>query len=476
MAKGNGRSGGLTGMPARKPLFLAGGGLYHRRPGFLCRCDDLPPATPGAGAVAQTRTHSVKIRHPLFYPVSGPFGLSLLSLFLEFAMLLPILLLSAAGFTVLTTEFVIVGLLPSIARDLQVSVSQAGLLVTLFAFTVAAFGPFLTAYFARFPRKQLFISVLLMFGLANTLAALAPNIWVMALARLVPALGLPVFWALASETAVDIVGPDHAGRAIAKIGFGIVCATVFGIPVGTLIADAFGWRSAFGILALVAVAKALLLWVYLPNTRPHNPQASLRAQFGILRSPLMQGHVLLSILVFSGMFTAYTYLADILERLAGFDGTLVGWCLMGFGAVGLIGNSLGGRAVDRHPLIASMVFCALMIGGMLALVPSIDSPLALAAAMGVWGVTQAALFLVSHVRLIKAAPQAPAFAASLNIAGANLGIGLGAMVGGRVIDTLGLGSLGMAASAFIVLSIALALLLMNLKTPRACASIHAPGA
>lgn len=128
-----------------------------------------------------------------------------------------------------------------------------------------------------------------MFGLANTLAALAPNIWVMAVARLIPALGLPVFWALASETAVDIVGPDYAGRAIAKIGFGIVCATVFGIPVGTLISDAFGWRSAFGILALVAFAKALLLYVYLPQTRVHNEQASLRSQFGILRSPLMQG-------------------------------------------------------------------------------------------------------------------------------------------------------------------------------------------
>lgn len=131
-------------------------------------------------------------------------------------MLFPILLLSAAGFTVLTTEFVIVGLLPSIARDLNVSVSQAGLLVTLFAFTVAAFGPFLTAYCARFPRKRLFISILIMFGVANTLAALAPNIWVMAFARLIPALGLPVFWALASETAVDIVGPEYAGRAIEK--------------------------------------------------------------------------------------------------------------------------------------------------------------------------------------------------------------------------------------------------------------------
>ncbi|RMT25482.1 Major facilitator family transporter, partial [Pseudomonas amygdali pv. mori] len=163
--------------------------------------------------------------------------------------MLPILLLSAAGFTVLTTEFVIVGLLPAVARDLDVTVSQAGLLVTLFAFTVAAFGPFLTAYFSRFERKRLFISILVLFGFSNLLAALAPNIAVMALARLFPALGLPVFWALASETAVDIVGPQFAGRAIARIGFGIVCATVFGIPIGTLISDAFGWRSAFLVLA-----------------------------------------------------------------------------------------------------------------------------------------------------------------------------------------------------------------------------------
>lgn len=377
-------------------------------------------------------------------------------------MLFPILLLSAAGFTVLTTEFVIVGLLPAIARDLQITVSQAGLLVTLFAFTVAAFGPFLTAYFSRFERKRLFISILVMFGVANAVAALAPNIGVMGLARLIPALGLPVFWALASETAVDIVGPEYAGRAISKIGFGIVCATVFGIPVGTLISDAFGWRTAFAILSVVAFAKALLLFIYLPKT-VHKNQASFRSQFGILRSKLMIGHILLSVLVFSGMFTAYTYLADMLERLAGFNGTVVGWCLMGFGAVGLLGNSLGGRMVDRHPLIASLTFCTFMIGGMVAVVPSMHSTLGLAIALAVWGVTQAALFLVSHVRLMKVAPQAPAFAASLNIAGANLGIGIGAIIGGRVIDQLGLASVGFAAAGIILLAILLALLLMSAK-------------
>ncbi|KDN98361.1 MULTISPECIES: MFS transporter [Pseudomonas] len=378
-------------------------------------------------------------------------------------MLLPILLLAAAGFTVLTTEFVIVGLLPGIARDLEVSVSQAGLLVTLFAFTVACFGPFLTAWAARFERKRLFVGILLVFAASNALAAIADNLYVMGVARLIPALGLPVFWALASETAVDIVGPAYAGRAISKISFGVVCATVFGIPVGTLIGDALGWRAAFAVLALLALAKALLLYVYLPRTPRHNQATSLLGQFGILRSRLLQGHVLLSVLVFSGMFTAYTYLADMLERLAGFDGALVGWCLMGFGAVGLIGNSLGGRAVDRHPLKASAAFCALMMVGMIAVVPAIHTVYGLGLALGIWGMTQAALFLVSHVRLIKAAPQAPAFAASLNIAGANLGIGLGAVIGGRVIDTLGLANLGYAAAILIGLSVLLAL---GLTSPR----------
>ncbi len=115
---------------------------------------------------------------------------------------LPIYLLSAAGFTILTTEFVIVGLLPALANDLGVCVSQAGLLVTLFAATVAAVGPHLTARLAHCERKKLFLATLLLFAFSNALAAVSPNIVVMAVARFLPALMLPVFWSLASETAV----------------------------------------------------------------------------------------------------------------------------------------------------------------------------------------------------------------------------------------------------------------------------------
>ncbi|KAG1248615.1 hypothetical protein G6F65_019522 [Rhizopus arrhizus] len=102
---------------------------------------------------------------------------------------------------------------------------------------------------ANVERKRLFIGVLVLFGVSNAVAAMAPNIWIMAVARFVPALALPVFWSLASATAVELVGPARAGRAISMVAFGIVAATVFGIPIGVLISDAFGWRAAFWVLS-----------------------------------------------------------------------------------------------------------------------------------------------------------------------------------------------------------------------------------
>lgn len=386
-------------------------------------------------------------------------------------MLLPIVLLSAAGFTILTTEFLIIGLLPPMARELQVTVSQAGLLVSLFAFTVASAGPFLTALAGNIERKRLFIGVLILFGLTNVLAALAPNIWIMAIARFVPALALPVFWSLASATAVELVGPAHAGRAISMVAFGIVAATVFGIPIGVLISDAFGWRAAFGVLAALSFAKAILLALRFPAIRVTGEGLRFGAQLRTLRDPMVIGHVLLSLLIFTGMFTAYTYLADMLERLGGLDGRIVGWSMMGFGAIGIVGNSLGGRLVDKSPLGATTVFTALMAASLSVVTLVMDASLTLALTLGAWGIAQAALFIVCHVRVMKSAPQAPAFAASLNISGANIGIGLGAMVGGNVIDQLGLSALGWSAALILVAALALSIGLMTRTRRRQTAAV-----
>jgi MFS transporter, DHA1 family, inner membrane transport protein len=236
-----------------------------------------------------------------------------------------------------------------------------------------------------------------------------------AVARLLPALMLPVFWSLASETAAQITGPEHAGKAISMVSFGVVGATIFGIPIGALIAYRFGWRCAFAILGVLALAKALLLLFFLPRILDAKDRVPVLQQLGILRQPRILGHIFLSLLVFAGMFTAHTYLADILEKLAGFSGSTVGCILMGFGGVGLIGNWAGGRMVDRHALGASILFCIPLAIGLCMLVPFMKWRAVLAFVLIVWGFCQAALITVSHTRVMKATAGMPALGASLNI-------------------------------------------------------------
>ncbi|ARP82300.1 MFS transporter [Bordetella genomosp. 8] len=362
-----------------------------------------------------------------------------------------IFILAVAAFVIVTTEYLIVGLLPALARDLGISISLAGQLVTLFAFTVMLFGPVLTALLSHVDRKRLFVAILLVFTAANVLAALAPNIWVLALARFIPALALPVFWGTASETAGQLAGPQRAGRAVSQVYLGISAALLFGIPLGTLAADAIGWRGAFWGLAALSLAMALLIAIFMPTlARPR--RLRLAEQARILKDPHFIANVALSVVVFTAMFTAYTYLADTLERIAGVAPAHVGWWLMGFGAIGLAGNWLGGRLVDRRPLRATLVFTLLLGLGMAASVPVAHTLGLLVVALAVWGVAYTALFPVCQVRVMKAASHAQALAGTLNVSAANAGIGLGAIVGGLVIAQWGLGRVGYVSAAIAILA------------------------
>ena len=252
-----------------------------------------------------------------------------------------IVILAIAAFVIVTTEFMIVGLLPALARDLAVSVSTAGQLVTLFAVVVMLFGPVLTAWLSHIERKKLFVAILLIFAVSNAVAAWSPNLWVLAAARVIPALALPVFWGTASETAALLAGPARTGRAVSRVYLGISGAMLFGIPLGTLAGDAFGWRGAFWALAALSLLVAALMQWLMPTTAA-TQRVRLSEQARILRNPFFLANVALSIVVFTAMFTGYTYLANTLENVANVPSALVGWWLMGFGAVGLIGNWRGG--------------------------------------------------------------------------------------------------------------------------------------
>ena len=354
-------------------------------------------------------------------------------------------ILAIAAFVIVTTEFLMVGLLPALAADLNVSVSAAGQLVTLFAMVVMLFGPVLTAWLAHWERKRLFLGVLLLFAASNAVAALAPNLWTLAIARIVPALALPVFWGTASETAAQLAGPARAGRAVSTVYLGISGAMLFGIPLGTVAGATLGWRGAFWALAALCLLVAMLLQVLMPTMAP-GKRVRLGEQALILKDPFFIGNVLLSVAVFTAMFTGYTYLAEVLEKIAHVPPAQVGWWLMGFGAVGLAGNWLGGLWVDRKPLATTAGFSALLAIGMAATVALATSRPALVLALAVWGVANTALYPVCQIRVMKSAPKAQALAGTINVSAANGGIALGAIVGGASIPLWGVGSVGVVGA------------------------------
>jgi DHA1 family inner membrane transport protein len=368
---------------------------------------------------------------------------------------LAVLLLAISAFVIVTTEFIIVGLLPSLARDLGLSIAAAGQLVTLFAFTVMLAGPVLTAMLAHVERKRLFVVILVIFAGANALAAAAPDIWVLGVARFLPALALPVFWGTASETAGELAGPDKAGKAVANVYLGISGAMVLGIPLGTLASTAFGWRGTFWSLSGLSLLMAVLLLVVMPTlARPARVKLSEQAR--ILKDPYFLGNVILSVVVFTAMFTAYTYLADTLEQIAHIPAGQVGWWLMGFGIVGLAGNWLGGQFVGRGPLMVTAITALVLAVGMAATTLLAGSPVWLAIALAVWGIANTALYPICQVRVMQSASHAQALAGTLNVSMANAGIGLGALIGGSVIQHLGLGSVGYVAAAIAILAVIIA--------------------
>ena len=372
------------------------------------------------------------------------------------------MLLAISAFVIVTTEFIIVGLLPALARDLHITIPVAGLLVTLFAFTVMLFGPVLTAALSHFERKRLFVVILLLFAGSNALAAAAPNMWVLGLGRFIPALALPVFWGTASETASELAGAEKAGRAVANVYLGISGAMVLGIPLGTLASDVLGWRGTFWGLSGLSLLMALMLFAVMPKiAKP--VRVRLADQARILRDPYFLGNVVLSVIVFTAMFTGYTYLADTLEQIARIPSHQVGWWLMGFGVVGMGCNWLGGHFVGRDPLHVTLIAVGVLAFGVAATTPLAGQRIWLALALCIWGIANTALYPICQMRVMKSASHAQALAGTLNVSMANAGIGLGAILGAFVIKDLGLHNLGYVAAGIAVMAMLFVPVVARLK-------------
>jgi MFS transporter, DHA1 family, inner membrane transport protein len=367
----------------------------------------------------------------------------------------PAAMLGFATAVVVTTEFIVVGLLPEMARDLDVSVVEAGRFVSWFALSSAILGPPLTSVASRMEPPRVVAVALWAFALGNLAATLVPSYSAIVAIRVVQGAALPVLVSVGSAAIAQLAGPGREGQAVSLVYLGVVVAIVLAVPAGVVLADHGGWPMSFLSLAMLAAIAAVVLGPAFPRLGASAP-ASIRAQAMIMGRPMVQAHLLLSAVLFAAMFAAYSYLAAFLETVAGFDGRPMAATLMGFGIAGVFGNWIAGRVADRGPTAATAGVALVMMLAMAAASLAGGRLMLLLPLLAVWGAAHTAAFLLCQVRVMLAAPSAPAFASSLNIAACNVGIAAGAEAGGWVVDHQGIGAIGFGGAALAALALALA--------------------
>ncbi|MEX0140283.1 MFS transporter [Massilia sp. LMS1-1-1.1] len=354
-----------------------------------------------------------------------------------------LLALTLSAFAIGTTEFVIVGLLPTIAADLGVNLPSAGLLVSLYALGVAVGAPVLTALTGKIPRKTLLLSLMVLFTLGNLLAWKSPGYETLVVARILTGLAHGVFFSIGSTIATSLVPKDKAASAIAIMFTGLTVALVTGVPLGTFIGQHFGWRETFlavSALGLVAFIGSLL---YVPSTIAHGKPASLLQQVQVLAQPRLLLVYAMTAVGYGGSFIAFTYLAPILQQVSGFSAGAVGVVMLVYGVSVAFGNIWGGKLADKKGPVSALKLIFLLLAFVLLLLTfTAPHPVLVVITVLLWGAVAFGNVAGLQVYVVQQAehftPRAVDVASGLNIAAFNLGIAGGAWGGGLIVEHLGL--------------------------------------
>ncbi|WP_199481894.1 MFS transporter [Vibrio owensii] len=350
-----------------------------------------------------------------------------------------LLALTLSAFAIGTTEFVIVGLIPTMAADLNVSLPSAGLLVSLYALGVAIGAPVLTALTSKMNRKHVLLAVMGLFVVGNLLAWQAPGYNTLIAARVLTGLAHGVFFSIGSTIATGLVSKEKAASAIAIMFTGLTVALVTGVPLGTYIGQHFGWETTFlivAILGLIALVGSALL---VPNNLTQDATASLKDQLKVLTQPRLLLVYAITALGYGGTFTAFTYLAPILEQVSGFDASAVGLIMLVYGVSVAVGNIQGGKMADKFgPVKALTIIFAGLAAILFVLNFTAYNPIAAVITILVWGAFAFGNVPGLQVYVVKLAekyaPNAVDVASGLNIAAFNVGIALGSWSGGLIVE------------------------------------------
>ncbi|MGD0969116.1 MAG: MFS transporter [Candidatus Aquilonibacter sp.] len=339
--------------------------------------------------------------------------------------------LTLGAFAIGTTEFVPVGLLPEIARDLHVSISAAGFLVTGYALGVAIGAPLFTIALNRVNRKTVLILMLTFFIAGNGLAAVANDYGVLLLARIIAAFNHGTFFGIGAIVAGSLVPKERSASAIATMFLGLTVAMVMGVPFGAFVGQHLGWHAPFALIALIGVLALAGVWLLVPSIESKNP--NLTAELRTLASGPVMLSLLTTLLGFGGVFVLFTYISPLLQEVTGFTPHAVAALLVLFGVGTLAGNLAAGRAADRSlgvTLLATVGGLAAVLALSSFMWPSRALAIIATFVIGFFGFATATPL---QLLVIRTASKAPNLASSANISAFNIGNALGAALGAVVI-------------------------------------------
>lgn len=345
---------------------------------------------------------------------------------------LVVYMLGLAIFAQGTSELMLTGLLPDIARDLAVSIPDAGLLISGFAVGMLVGAPVLAVVTLRWRRRVALLTFLAVFTATHVLGALTDSYAVLLACRIVAAFTYAGFWAVASVAAISVAGPDRRGRAMSVVVGGLTVATVLGLPAGTAVGQQLGWRAAFWAVAVMCALVMVVVAATVRDTTGATPD--LRAETRAMANPrlwLAYGTTALST---TALLVTFSYLAPFLTDATGLPGAAVPVVLVLYGLGALAGIAIGGRVADAHPFRTMYAGEAGIVLASVILAAAADQPVIAVVAVTLLGAAGFGINPALNTRVFAEAEQAPTLAAATNISAFNVGITAGPWLGGVALD------------------------------------------
>ncbi|UEJ81819.1 MFS transporter [Brachybacterium halotolerans subsp. kimchii] len=346
---------------------------------------------------------------------------------------LVILAMALGAFAIGTTEFASMGLLPQIARSVEVSVPQAGMLITLYALGVVIGAPVVTIAAARMPRARLLVLLIALIGAGNLISAIAPTFSILAVARFIAGLPHGAFFGVAALVASRLSPPGRRARSVSKVMLGLTIATMLGVPASTALGQSVGWRAAYWIVVVLALASTLAIWRLVPEPEGSGTTGSMLGELRALRRAQVWLGLGIGAIGFGGMFAVYSYIGEIVPGVLGLPERAVPVALFVFGVGMTVGNIVAGRLTDRS------IYGTILLG-----LVGMAASFAVFALVAHWAVAGMIMLFVIAVTsqlmgpslqlfLLDASPDAPSLAASLHHSALNIGNSLGAALGAAVL-------------------------------------------